>query len=77
MLGDIRETDQHANEIISHVKNLVKRRSEAETREFDFNEVISHAMQILTPEAKKQNVTLREIGVQQPFPARADRIHLQ
>ena len=52
MLGDIREADQHATEIISHVKNLVKRRSEVETQEFDLNEVISHAMQILTPEAK-------------------------
>ena len=62
MLGDIRHADQHATEIISHVKNLLKRRSEIETHEFDLNEVISHAMLVLAPEAKMRNVTLRAWG---------------
>jgi signal transduction histidine kinase len=34
-------------------------------------------MPVLSPEAKKRNVTLRAIGIQQPLPVRADRIHLQ
>src|SRR5262249_11766596 len=77
LLGDIRQADQHATEIISHVKNLLKRRSEVETREFDLNAAISDAMQVLAPEANKRNVTLRAIGIQQPLLVRADRIHLQ
>jgi C4-dicarboxylate-specific signal transduction histidine kinase len=77
ILGDIRQADQHATEIISHVKNLLKRRSEVETQEFDLNEAISHAMQVLAPEAKKRNVTLRVTGIQQPLPVHAHRIHLQ
>jgi signal transduction histidine kinase len=77
LLGDIRQADQHAAEIISHVKKLLKRTSEVETQEFDLNDAISDAMQLLLPEAKKRNVTLRATGIQQPLPVRADRIHLQ
>jgi signal transduction histidine kinase len=34
-------------------------------------------MQILSPEAKKRNVTLRVTGIQRPLPVRADAVHLQ
>jgi signal transduction histidine kinase len=76
-LRDIRQADQHATDIISHVKKLLKRRSEVEAQEFDLNEAIADTMQILSPEAKKRNVTLRTIGIKQPLPIRADPIHLQ
>ena len=77
ILGDIRQTDQHATEIISHVKKLLKRRSEVEARELDLNRALADAMQILSPEAKKRNVTLSAIGTQQQLRVRADSIHLQ
>jgi signal transduction histidine kinase len=77
LLCDIRQADQHAAEIISHVKKLLKRRSEVEAQEFDLNEAIADTMQILSPEAKKRNVTLRVTGIQRPLPVRADAVHLQ
>jgi len=77
LLGDIRQVDQHATEIISHVKKLLKRRSEVEARELDLNRALADAMQILSPEAKKRNVTLSAIGTQQQLRVRADSIHLQ
>jgi signal transduction histidine kinase len=77
ILGDIREADQHATEIISHVKNLLKHRSEVEAQEFDLNAAIADAMRILSAEAKRRDVTLRAIGIQRPLLVRADPIHLQ
>jgi signal transduction histidine kinase len=77
ILGDIRQADQHATEIIAHVKKLVRRRSEVEAHELDLNRAIADAMQFLPPEAKKRNVTLRAIGTQQPLLVRADSVHLQ
>jgi len=77
ILGDIRQADQHATEIISHVKKLLKRRGEVEARELDLNRALADAMQILSPEAKKRNVTLSAIGTQQQLLVRADSIHLQ
>jgi signal transduction histidine kinase len=77
ILGEIRQTDGFANEIISRVKKLLKRRSEVEAREFDLNEAIADAMQILVPEAKMRNVALRATLIQRSLPIRADSIHLQ
>jgi hypothetical protein len=54
ILGHIWQADQHATEIISHVKKLLKRRSDIEAQEFDLNEAIADAIQILSPEAKKR-----------------------
>jgi signal transduction histidine kinase len=77
ILGHICQVDQHATEIISHVKKLLKRRSEVEAHEFDLNEAIADAIQILSPEVKKREVTLLAMGSQEPLPVRADSIHLQ
>jgi signal transduction histidine kinase len=77
IIGHIWQADQHATEIISHVKKLLKRRSEVEAQEFDLNEAIADAIQILSPEAKKRKVTLLAMGIQEPLPVRADSVHLQ
>jgi signal transduction histidine kinase len=77
ILGDIRQADKHATEIVSHVKKLLKRSSDFEAQELDLNKAISDAMRILSPEAAKRNVTLQAIGIKQPLPVRADSIHLQ
>jgi hypothetical protein len=49
------------------VKKLLKRRSEVEAKEFDLNEAIADAIQILSPEAKKRKVTLLAVGIQEPL----------
>jgi signal transduction histidine kinase len=77
LLTDIREADQHATDIILNVRGLLRRRSEMELQEFDLNEVIADALQMLSPEAAKRNVTLHVNRIQQPLRVRADRIHLQ
>jgi hypothetical protein len=77
VLDHIRQTDQHATEIISHVKKLLKRRSEVEAQELDLNKAIADAIQMLSPEAKKRKITLVSMGVQEPLLVRADSIHLQ
>jgi signal transduction histidine kinase len=77
ILNQIRQTDQHATEIISHIKKLLKRRSEVEAKELDLNKAIADAIQILSPEAQKRKVTLLAMGIQEPLPVRADSIHLQ
>ena len=77
LLTDIREADQNATEIILNVRGLLKRRSEIELQEFDLNEVIADALQMLSAEAAKRNVILHVSGIQEPLLVRADRIHLQ
>ena len=77
LLTDIREADENATEIILNVRGLLKRRSEIKLQEFDLNEVIADALQMLSAEAAKRNVTLHVNGIQQPLLVRADRIHLQ
>jgi signal transduction histidine kinase len=77
VLADIREADQHAVDIVRHLRKLVKRTSEPELQKFDLNKVIENAVQILSPESKKRNIPLRVNGCRQALPVRADPIHLQ
>ena len=41
ILGDIRQADQRAADIIQHLRNLLKRKGEVELREFDLNDAIA------------------------------------
>jgi signal transduction histidine kinase len=77
MLADIREADQHAVDIVQHLRKLVKRKGELELQEFDLNKVIANAVEILAPESRKRNIAVRVNGDQRAFPVRADPIHLQ
>jgi C4-dicarboxylate-specific signal transduction histidine kinase len=77
VLGDIRQADQHAGEIIQHLGNLLKRRSQIEVQEFDLADAIADALHMVSPEATKRNVSLCANGVQQPLPVLADWVHLQ
>ena len=56
ILDDIRQADQHATEIIAHVKTLVKRRSEVEAHELDLNGAIADAMQIFGPRRRSETL---------------------
>ena len=76
-LSDIQQANQHAIDIMRHMRRLLKRRTEVPLQEFDVNEVIADALRILSPEAHKRNVSLSTRGPQHRLPVRADPIHLQ
>jgi signal transduction histidine kinase len=77
ILANIREADQHAVEVVRHLRKLIKRKSDLELQEFDLNKVIADAVHILSPESRRRNIRLRVNGSQQALPVRADPIHLQ
>jgi signal transduction histidine kinase len=76
ILADIRQADQHAADIIQHLRKLLKRTTDIELQEFDLNMAISDALHILSAEARKRNVALSATGIEQPLPVRADKVHL-
>ena len=77
ILGDIRQADQRAADIIQHLRKLLKRKSEVELQEFDLNDAIASAIRILSPEATKRGIALSANGVQRSLPIRAEQIHLE
>jgi signal transduction histidine kinase/ABC-type uncharacterized transport system substrate-binding protein len=77
ILGNIQQASEHAAEVTSHVKKLLKRRSEVEAQEFDLNVALQQALQILAPETNQQNTVLRVIVTKQRLPVRADTVHLE
>ena len=77
ILGDISKINEHAAEIISRLKKLLKRRSEVEAQEVDLNMAIIDTLQILLPEARRRDIELHARGNEQSLPVRADSIHLQ
>jgi signal transduction histidine kinase len=77
VLSDIRQSDQHASEIIHHLRKLLKRKNEIESQEFDLNDAVVEVLRILSPEARKRRIVLSAIGVSTALLVRADRIHLQ
>ncbi len=77
ILADIRHADQRAADIIQHLRKLMKRGREIELQEFDLNDAIGGALDILYPEAKKRGVVLSANGIQEPLPVRADQVQLQ
>jgi signal transduction histidine kinase len=56
---------------------MLKKRSAVELQEFDFNNVVRNALQVLGPEALKRGVVLSANQVEGPLSVRADQIHLQ
>jgi signal transduction histidine kinase len=77
ILADIREDDTRASEIISRLRGLLKKRSEVPPQEFDLNEVIKSAGQILHAEAKRRGVELVFSQTPRELRVRADKVHLQ
>jgi len=76
-LSDIQQANQHALDIMRHMRRLLKRRSEVPVQEFDLNEVIAEVLGILSPEAHKRNVILTTSSPERRLPVRADPVHLQ
>jgi signal transduction histidine kinase len=77
ILVDIRQADQRAADIITHLRELLKKRSESDLREFNLTDAIIDAIHVLEPEAMKRQVTLSVDTPSGTWPVRADPIHLQ
>ena len=77
ILTEIRQDDQRAADIISHLRTLLKKRSALELQNFDLNEVVRNTLHILGPEALKRGIVLSANQTQCPLPVRADQVHLQ
>ncbi|WP_370631886.1 sensor histidine kinase [Phyllobacterium lublinensis] len=76
ILVDIKDDDQRAGDIIARLRGLLKKRKEIDWKEFDLNEVISSAIQILGPEAKRRNIVISSRATEE-LRVRADRVHIQ
>ena len=57
-LVDLRQTNEHATQIIEGLKKLLKR-NEPQQQEFDVNEAIAEAMRLLSP---SRDALLRRVG---------------
>jgi signal transduction histidine kinase len=77
ILVDIKDDDQRAGDIILRLRGLLKKRSEIDWQEFDLNEVIHSAIQILHPEAERRNILVSSRGTVKGLQVRADKIHIQ
>jgi signal transduction histidine kinase len=77
ILAEILSADQRADEIITHLRQLLKTKPEIEYQAFDLNAVIQDAKHILEPDARKRGVAVQTILAQGPLPMRADPVHLR
>jgi C4-dicarboxylate-specific signal transduction histidine kinase len=77
ILADIRQSDQRAADIISHLGELLKRKSDADVVEIDLNHSIRDALRILEPESRRRGVSVGAAASHGALLVRADRVHLQ
>jgi signal transduction histidine kinase len=77
ILTDIRQADQRAADIVHHLPKLLTGIEDVELHDFDLNVAISDALRFLAGEARKRNVALSAVGIDQPLPVRAAKVHLQ
>jgi C4-dicarboxylate-specific signal transduction histidine kinase len=77
ILADIRQSDQRASEIISHLRGLLKKQGAAELQAFDLNDALRDALHTLEAEARKRGVVMSAHQVQGALPVRADQVHLE
>ena len=77
ILVDIKDDDQRAGDIIARLRGLLKKREQIDWKEFDLNEVINGAIQILRPEAERRSIVVSSIGASEELRVRADRVHIQ
>jgi signal transduction histidine kinase len=77
VLADIQQANEHASEIMRHMRDLLKRRTESDLERFDLTEVVANALGVLLPEARKRDISVSANDVKQRLPVRGNRIHLQ
>ena len=76
ILADICKSDQRAGEIITHLRELL-RKNDREPEVVNLNDVIMLAVEILVPEANARSVTLTVNIDPHPLPVRVNPVHLQ
>jgi signal transduction histidine kinase len=76
ILAAIRRDDERAVDIIRRLRGLFRKRTEIELQDFDLNDTIGAALDILLPEATKRGVELSVNSSQVALPVRADRTQL-
>ena len=77
ILANIRRDNERAAQIIRHFRGLVKKDDALELQEFDVNDVVRNALNILQPEASKRDVALTANYAEGALPVRADPVQLQ
>jgi signal transduction histidine kinase len=77
LLADIQQANEHASEVMRHMRELLKRRRDSDLEAFDLNKAISNALYVLVPEGRKRNISVSANGVQQRLPVRGNRVRLQ
>jgi signal transduction histidine kinase len=77
VLANLCQDDHRAAAIINHVRQLLRKGDDAAWQEFDFNDVVREALEILRPEAIKRDLRISVSHVRAPLLVRADPIHLQ
>jgi signal transduction histidine kinase len=77
ILADIKDDDQRAGDIIQRLRGMLKKRSEIDWQEFDLNEVVNGAINILRADAAKKQVAVSAEPSKGRLPVRADKVHLQ
>ena len=76
-ITDIVVADQRADEIITHLRQLMKKKSEIEYKVFDVNDVVESACRILSFDANKKSILVERSSVPRPLNIRADPIHIR
>jgi signal transduction histidine kinase len=77
ILTSIRRDDERAMDIIRRLRGLFRKKTEIELQDFDLNDAIRDALDILGPEATKRGVELSVTQSRAALPVRADPIQLQ
>jgi PAS domain S-box-containing protein len=75
ILGDIRNDDIRASEIIRHIRALANKR-DVEIEPFSLRLLVESVMRVVTPIAQRRRVALRAELADLPY-VHADRIHIQ
>ena len=76
VLADIRRSDQRAADIITHMRDLL-RKNNSEPLEIDLNDVIRRVVELLTPEARLRGISVNTLLDPRRLAVRANAVHLQ
>ncbi len=77
ILSNILRDNDRAAQIISHLRALLKKKTEDELEQIDLGEVVNDSLQIVGPEALKKGIELVADQEAGHFVVRGDRVHLQ
>ena len=77
ILGNILRANKRAAQIITHLRDLLKKRDEIELRDCDLNDLISETLKIVGPEASKKGIELEPYRPNGTLTVRGDRIQLE